>query len=172
MLVHHLFKHMTATLLSFVFFTALVGFLTWRITRGKNQSSADGYFLAGRSLTGGYIAGSLLLTNLSTEQLVGLNGAAFNDGIAVMAWEVIAGLSLVFLALFFLPKYLRSGITTVPEFLEKRFDATTRSITTLIFIIAYAGILLPAQLTLHHKKLEQGMARSQRHLIDFPHVPG
>ena len=98
---------MTATLLSFVFFTALVGFLTWRITRGKNQSSADGYFLAGRSLTGGYIAGSLLLTNLSTEQLVGLNGAAFNDGIAVMAWEVIAGLSLVFLALFFLPKYLR-----------------------------------------------------------------
>ena len=143
MLEHHLFKRMTATLLSFVFFTALVGFLTWRITRGKNQSSADGYFLAGRSLTGGYIAGSLLLTNLSTEQLVGLNGAAFNDGIAVMAWEVIAGLSLVFLALFFLPKYLRSGITTVPEFLEKRFDATTRSITTLIFIIAYAGILLP-----------------------------
>ena len=143
MLVYHLFKHMTATLLSFVFFTSLVGFLTWRITRGKNQSSADGYFLAGRSLTGGYIAGSLLLTNLSTEQLVGLNGAAFNDGIAVMAWEVIAGLSLVFLALFFLPKYLRSGITTAPEFLEKRFDATTRSITTLIFIIAYAGILLP-----------------------------
>jgi len=135
---------MTAlTLLSFFFFTALVGFLTWRITRGKNQASAEGYFLAGRTLTGGYIAGSLLLTNLSTEQLVGLNGAAFTDGIAVMAWEVIAGLSLVLLALFFLPKYLRSGITTVPEFLEKRFDATTRVITTLIFITAYAGILLP-----------------------------
>ncbi len=135
---------MTAlTLLSFFFFTALVGFLTWRISRGKYQASAEGYFLAGRTLTGGYIAGSLLLTNLSTEQLVGLNGAAFTDGIAVMAWEVIAGLSLVLLALFFLPKYLRSGITTVPEFLEKRFDATTRVITTLIFITAYAGILLP-----------------------------
>ncbi len=131
------------TILSFVFFTGLVGFLTWRITHGKNEATSDSYFLAGRSLTGGFIAGSLLLTNLSTEQLVGLNGAAFTDGIAVMAWEVIAGLSLVFMALFFLPKYLRSGITTVPQFLEERYDGTTRSITSFIFILAYAGILLP-----------------------------
>ncbi|MDB4663882.1 solute:sodium symporter family transporter, partial [Verrucomicrobia bacterium] len=78
------------TILSFVFCTGLVGFLTWWKTRGKNEATSDSYFLAGRSLTGGFIAGSLLLTNLSTEQLVGLNGAAFNDGIAVMAWEVIA----------------------------------------------------------------------------------
>ncbi|MDG1892547.1 MAG: solute:sodium symporter family transporter [Verrucomicrobiota bacterium] len=131
------------TILSFVSFTGLVGFLTWRITRGKNQATSESYFLAGRSLTGGFIAGSLLLTNLSTEQLVGLNGAAFKDGIAVMAWEVIAGLSLVFMALFFLPKYLRSGIATVPQFLEERYNATTRSITSIIFILAYAGILLP-----------------------------
>jgi SSS family solute:Na+ symporter len=131
------------TILSFVFFTGLVGLLTWRITHGKTDATSDGYFLAGRSLTGGYIAGSLLLTNLSTEQLVGLNGAAFTDGIAVMAWEVVAGLSLVFMALFFLPKYLRSGIATVPQFLEERFDATTRSITSFIFIIAYTCILLP-----------------------------
>ena len=83
------------TILSFIFFTGLVGFLTWRITRGKGDHSSNGYFLAGRSLTGSFIAGSLLLTNLSTEQLVGLNGAAFTDGICVMAWEVIAGMSLV-----------------------------------------------------------------------------
>ena len=60
------------TILSFIFFTGLVGFLTWRITRGKGDHTANGYFLAGRSLTGSFIAGSLLLTNLSTEQLVGL----------------------------------------------------------------------------------------------------
>ena len=131
------------TIFSFVFCTGLVGFLTWWKTRGKNEATSDSYFLAGRSLTGGFIAGSLLLTNLSTEQLVGLNGAAFNDGIAVMAWEVIAGLSLVFMALFFLPRYLRSGIATVPQFLEERYDGITRSITSLIFILAYAGILLP-----------------------------
>lgn len=128
---------------TFLFFTALVGVLTWFLTRRDDHGTSTGYFLAGRTLTGGFIAGSLLLTNLSTEQLVGLNGAAFTDGIAVMAWEVIAGASLVVMALYFLPKYLRSGIATIPQFLEERFDGVTRSITSFIFIIAYAGILLP-----------------------------
>ncbi len=131
------------TLLTFLFFTSLVGLLTWWLTRKDDHGTATGYFLAGRTLTGGYIAGSLLLTNLSTEQLVGLNGAAFQDGIAVMAWEVIAGASLVVMALWFLPKYLRSGIATIPQFLETRFNGVTRSITSGIFILAYAGILLP-----------------------------
>ncbi len=131
------------TILTFLFFTALVGGITWFLTRKDDHGTSTGYFLAGRTLTGGFIAGSLLLTNLSTEQLVGLNGAAFKDGICVMAWEVIAGASLVIMALYFLPKYLRSGIATIPEFLEKRFDATTRSITTFIFIAAYTLILLP-----------------------------
>jgi SSS family solute:Na+ symporter len=131
------------TIGSFLFFTALVGFITWLITRGDRHDSSDGYFLGGRSLTGGYIAGSLLLTNLSTEQLVGLNGDAFRDGLCVMAWEVVAGASLVVMALYFLPRYLKSGIATVPQFLEERFDATTRTITSFIFIIAYAAILLP-----------------------------
>ena len=131
------------TILTFLFFTALVGVITWVLTRNDDDTSSTGYFLAGRTLTGGYIAGSLLLTNLSTEQLVGLNGAALKDGIAVMAWEVLAAVSLVVMALFFLPKYLRSGIATIPQFLEERFDGTTRSITSLIFIVAYAAILLP-----------------------------
>ena len=132
------------TLISFVFFTGLVAFVTWRLTRGHHVSDSSlGYFLAGRGLTGGFIAGSLLLTNLSTEQLVGLNGVAFNDGLCVMAWEVVAALSLVLMALWFLPRYLKSGIATIPQLLEERFDAGTRWITTVIFILAYAGILLP-----------------------------
>ncbi len=131
------------TILSFVFFTGLVGLLTWVLTRHKETESADGYFLAGRSLGAGVIAGSLLLTNLSTEQLVGLNGAAFADGLCVMAWEVVAGLSLVLMAIFFLPRYLQRGITTIPQFLAGRFDATTQLITNFIFILAYMMILLP-----------------------------
>ena len=131
------------TLGTFVFFTALVGLLTWLLTRHDRHDTSDGYFLGGRTLTSGYIAGSLLLTNLSTEQLIGLNGAAFKDGLSVMAWEVIAGMSLVVMALIFLPRYLKSGIATIPQFLELRFSATTRAITSLIFIIAYGGILLP-----------------------------
>ncbi|MBL8819538.1 MAG: solute:sodium symporter family transporter [Planctomyces sp.] len=131
------------TLGSFVFFTAMVGLLTWLLTRNDRHDTSVGYFLAGRTLTGGYIAGSLLLTNLSTEQLVGLNGSAFSDGISVMAWEVIAGVSLVIMGLIFLPIYLRCGITTIPEFLEMRYDSATRSITSFIFIIAYAVLTLP-----------------------------
>lgn len=131
------------TISSFVFFTALVGVITVILTRGDQHGTSTGYFLAGRTLTGGYIAGSLMLTNLSTEQLVGLNGDAYTDGISVMAWEVIAAMSLVIMALFFLPRYLQQGIATIPQFLENRFGETTRSITSFIFIIAYAGILLP-----------------------------
>jgi len=128
---------------SFVFFTALVGLATYLITRGKETETSEGYFLAGRSLTAAFIAGSLLLTNLSTEQLVGLNGAAFADGICVMAWEVVAGISLVFLALLFLPRYLAKGITTIPQFLAGRFNDTTRVLTNLIFVGAYTFLLLP-----------------------------
>ncbi len=131
------------TLISFLFFTALVGAATWWITRKDDHDSSSGYFLAGRSLTFPLIAGSLLLTNLSTEQMVGLNGAAFSDGLCVMVWEVWAVFTLVAMALFFLPRFLKSGVTTVPEYLEIRFDSTTQIITNLIFLVAYMAILLP-----------------------------
>jgi SSS family solute:Na+ symporter len=78
---------------SFLFFTALVAGLTYFITRKDERSSNDGYFLGGRSLTFPLIAGSLLLTNLSTEQMVGLNGDAFTFGLSVMVWEVVAVLA-------------------------------------------------------------------------------
>ncbi|MFT4540659.1 MAG: SSS family solute:Na+ symporter [Planctomycetota bacterium] len=143
----------STTVISFLFFTGLVAVLTWRLTRGRLEDSEEGYFLAGRSLTGVVIAGSLLLTNLSTEQLVGLNGGAFKDGLAVMAWEVIAGASLVVLALFFLPRYLKSGIATVPQFLEERYGPGIRALTTFIFIVAYMLILLPFVLFLGAKGL-------------------
>ena len=131
------------TIGSFVFFTSLVGLATFLLTRGDDHESSEGYFLAGRRLTGGLIAGSLLLTNLSTEQLVGINGQAYTDGLSIMAWEVIAAVALVAMALFFLPRYLKSGIATLPQYLEERYNTRTRTITTLIFIGAYATILLP-----------------------------
>lgn len=132
------------TLISFVFFTALVAFITWRMTRHDDHQHSTGFFLAGRSLTFPVIAGSLLMTNLSTEQMVGLNGAAFTDGLSVMAWEVVAVVALVAAALFFLPRFLKSGITTIPELLALRFDRTTQLIANVIFMVAYAVILLPS----------------------------
>lgn len=128
---------------TFLAFTGAVALLTWWWTRRHDHSTSSGYFLAGRSLGAVFIAGSLMLTNLSTEQLVGLNGSAFTNGFVAMAWEVIAAVALVLMALFFLPRFLYSGIATVPEYLEHRFGRTTRAITTIVFILAYAGILLP-----------------------------
>ncbi|MEA2077193.1 MAG: solute:sodium symporter family transporter [Candidatus Marinimicrobia bacterium] len=130
-------------LISFLFFTLLVAFLTWFLTRKQDMSSKNGYFLAGRNLSFPLIAGSLLLTNLSTEQMVGLNGAAFKDGFAVMVWEVGAVVALLAMALFFLPRFLKSGVTTVPEYLKIRFGARTEFITNIIMLSAYALILLP-----------------------------
>ncbi len=134
---------MVLTIASFLFFTALVGVLTWLITRKDDHHSTSGYFLAGRTLTFPLIAGSLLLTNLSTEQMVGLNGDAFTDGLCVMVWEVVCVVALVFMAWFFLPRFLKSGVATVPEYLQIRFDHQTQIITNFIFLLAYVGILLP-----------------------------
>ncbi|MEM6979000.1 MAG: solute:sodium symporter family transporter [Planctomycetota bacterium] len=131
------------TIGSFLFFTAAVAVATWWLTRNADLDTDEGFFLAGRSLTGVFIAGSLLLTNLSTEQLVGLNADSFNDGLSVMCWEVVAGISLVLLALVFLPRYLKSGIATIPQFLETRYGRSVRALTAAIFIVAYMLILLP-----------------------------
>ncbi len=131
------------TLISFLAFTLFAAFLTIMITRRDEKGSSDGFFLGGRSLTFPVIAGSLLLTNLSTEQMVGLNGAAFKDGLCVMAWEVVAVIALVLMALFFLPRFLKTGITTVPQFLENRFDKSTQTLTNMIFLLAYAFLLIP-----------------------------
>lgn len=134
---------MLFTITTFIGFTALVALISWWKTRNDNLHTQDGYFLAGRGLGGIVIAGSLLLTNLSAEQLVGTNGQAFAVGMSPMAWEVTSSLALAILAFVFLPKYLKSGITTVPQFLEERYDSTTRRVVSILFLIAYIVTMLP-----------------------------
>lgn len=130
-------------IVSFLGFTVLVAVIAYLSTRKTNENTSDGYFLGGRSLTAGVIAGSLLLTNLSTEQIVGLNGSAYSDGILVMAWETLAAIAMVICAIFLLPKYLKGGISTIPTYLERRFDTTTKAMTSGLFLSGYAIVLLP-----------------------------
>ncbi|MCG7599677.1 solute:sodium symporter family transporter [Halomonas sp. McH1-25] len=131
------------TLVSFLFFTALVAVIAYLKTRREDLSQVTGYFLAGRSLTWTVIAGSLFLTNISAEQLTGLNANAFSNGANVMAWETMAALALIALAFLFLPRYLRSGISTIPQFLENRFGKRMRVVASLIFIYAIVIGFLP-----------------------------
>ena len=131
-------------ILSFVGFTGLVALIAYLATRKTDESSADGFYLGGRSLTAVTIAGSLLLTNLSTEQIVGLNGQAFEEGVLVMAWETLAAIAMVITAIFLLPKYLKNGLTTIPQFVEDRFDKTTKTFITILFLSGYVIVLLPS----------------------------
>ncbi|MCC3861212.1 solute:sodium symporter family transporter [Pseudemcibacter aquimaris] len=131
---------------SFIGFTGLVALISYLKTRDDHMNSSDDYFLAGRSLTAWVIAGSLILTNLSTEHMIGLNADAFAHTIAVMAWETTAALAMVLTALYFLPRYLQRGLTTIPEFLSLRFDQSTRVIATLLFLFSYVVAILPVVL--------------------------
>ncbi|PJC86698.1 solute:sodium symporter family transporter [Vibrio sp. HA2012] len=131
------------TLVSFLFFTCLVALISYLKTRKENLNQVEGYFLAGRSLPWYIIAGSLFLTNISAEQLTGLNANAFMNGANVMAWEATSALTLIVLAFVFLPRYLRSGISTVPQFLENRFGRRMRLVSSFIFIYAIVIGFLP-----------------------------
>ena len=131
------------TVLTFTFFTVFVAIYTWYKLKKENLSSKDGYFLGGRSLTGIVIAGSMLLTNISTEHLIGMNGSSYKNGFIIIAWEVTSSLALIFAALYFVPKYLKMGLITIPQFLESRFDNATRTIVALFLIISFVVTLLP-----------------------------
>ena len=131
------------TVITFIAFTSFVAFYVWFRLRKEKLNTADGYFLGGRSLTGVVIAGSMLLTNISTEHLIGMNGSSYKNGFIVIGWEVTSALALVVAAMFFIPKYLRLGLTTIPEYLEKRFDGLTRSLVALFLVISFVVTLLP-----------------------------
>lgn len=132
-------------LVSCAAFMGLVGLYSWHKTRGQ-VSTKDGYFLAGRGLSGVFICGSLLLTNLSAEQLVGLNGSAYGHNLSSMAWEVTAAFAIMIMALVFLPRYLAGAFSTLPEFLRDRFDDDVRRMTVVLFLVGYALITIPSVL--------------------------
>ncbi len=134
---------MVFTCVTFVFFTILVAVISYVKTKGDDQTTADGYFLAGRGLPGVVIAGSLLLTNLSAEQLVGTNGQTWAVGMSPMAFEVMAATALIVLALFAAPRYLKSGITTIPQLIGERFDRVTKLWFSIAYIILYLVVQIP-----------------------------
>lgn len=105
--------------------------------RGKTTESADGFFLAGRN-TGWFIVGaSLFASNIGAEHLVGLAGTGAASGVAVAQFEIIAGLVLLLLGWFFVPFYLRSGVFTMPEFLERRYSSGPRTYLAIVSIVSY-----------------------------------
>ena len=124
----------------FGFFGIVVGVSLYA---GRKEQSSEDYFLAGRNL-GWYLIGfSLIASNISTEHFVGMAGSAFGRiGLAIASFEWTAAITLVFVAWVLLPRFLRAGIYTMPEFLEYRYDSVTRTIMSVLVMIAYIFTLL------------------------------
>lgn len=134
-------------LLVFAAIVVIVGLLTlWR-TRAPHQHSSDSsrdHFLAGGSLTWVYVAGSITITNLGTEQLVGMNG---NQMLLLSLWELSAVVGLLILAFVFVPIYYRHNCTTTTELLERRYgDDRIRTMISTLFMFGYLFISMPSAL--------------------------
>jgi len=117
-----------------LFCLALVGIIIW-VVRQKSETSTD-YFLAGRDATWLAIGASIFASNIGSEHLVGLAGAGASSGMAMAHWEMHGWLILI-LGWFFVPFYARSGVFTMPEFLEKRYNKGSRSVLSIISLVSY-----------------------------------
>ncbi|MGY0603830.1 MAG: sodium:solute symporter family transporter, partial [Paraglaciecola chathamensis] len=129
----------------FALVTGIIGLLTYLKCRGhghNQQSQNKEYFLAGGGLTWMFVAGSITLTNLSTDQLVGMNG----NQMALLAWwEFAAVIGLIILAKVFIPIYYKYNCTTTTELLEKRYkNKHIRAVIGMLFFLGNALIYMPA----------------------------
>ncbi|RYD62393.1 MAG: transporter [Verrucomicrobiaceae bacterium] len=131
-----------------LFLVVVVGVIAFGIWQGRKESSdaaesggAAGYFLAGRGLTWWLVGFSLIAANISTEQFVGMSGQAADWlGMAVSSWEWLSAIALVMVAFVFLPKLLRCGIYTIPEFLQYRYGTFSRIVMAVATLVILVGV--------------------------------
>lgn len=148
--------------------TVFIGFVVAVISIGlyksRHEKTGEDYFLAGRGLKWWLIGFSLIAANISSEQLVGMSGnAASHVGLAIASYEWMAAITLVVVAFWFLPYFLRAGIYTMPEFLEYRYNATARTImavaTLFIYMLLLGSITYSGALTIHTMAARMDPAR-------------
>src|SRR5580698_10282595 len=107
----------------------------WIYRRKKNaEATSTDYFLAAGSLTWWAIGASLIASNISAEQMVAMNGSGFKMGLAISAYEWMAAATLVLVAIFFIPVYLKNKIFTMPQFLNQRYNGTVAMIMAVFWL--------------------------------------
>jgi SSS family solute:Na+ symporter len=139
-----------------IFLAFVVCVVSLGLWKSRKEETSEDYFLAGRGLKWWLIGFSLIAANISAEQFVGMSGQAAmkSIGLAVASYEWIAAITLVVVAFFFLPKFLKSGIFTIPEYLEYRYNHTSRLVMSLLMVIIYAGVTIPTVIYLGAKALD------------------
>src|SRR5471030_363576 len=133
----------------FIYFI-IVSFYGWWVFKRKNKNDATskGYFLAEGSLTWWAIGASLIASNISAEQMVGMSGSGFSMGLAISAYEWMAAATLVIVAVFFIPVYLKNKIFTMPQFLNQRYNSTVAMIMAVFWLLLYIVVNLTSILFL------------------------
>lgn len=131
----------------FLLCTVLVGIISALKAKKEENSSSDGYFLAGRNLSWIVIATSMLLACLSTEQLSGQSGQSFMGNMTgAVAWENGCIIAICVMALVFAPRYIKLGVSTMPEYLGKIYDKQTRMLVSALLIVGYFATMMPTVL--------------------------
>ncbi|SMG28912.1 sodium:solute symporter family transporter [Sphingobacterium psychroaquaticum] len=132
-----------------IYFVVVAGYGFWIYNRQKSTTaSSKDYFLAEGSLTWWAIGASLIASNISAEQFIGMSGNGFTVGIAVAAYEWIAAIALIIVAVWFIPVYLKNKIFTMPQFLKQRYNETTSLIMAVFWLFLYIFVNLTSILYL------------------------
>jgi len=134
---------MSLNWIDLVTFIAFIGFVVAvSMAASRRQQTGKDYFLAGRGLPWWLIGFSLIASNISTEHFVGMAGRGYDLGLAIASYEWMAAITLVVVALFFLPRFLRAGIYTIPEYLEYRYGVASRTLMSVYMMLAYVFVAL------------------------------
>ena len=120
---------------------SIYGYWIYRRKKQAEQSSAD-FFLAEGSLTWWAIGASLIASNISAEQMTGMTGSGFQLGLAISSYEWMAALTLIIVAVFFMPVYLKNRIFTMPQFLHQRYNAKVAMIMAVFWLLLYIVVNL------------------------------
>ncbi len=126
------------------------------VSRGKKgeKKSAEDYFLAGKSLPFWAIGASLIAANISAEQFIGMAGSGFAIGLAIASYEWMAALTLIIVAKYFLPVFIKQGLFTIPQFVERRFNTTLKTILAVFWVCLFIFVNLTSVLFLGAKALD------------------
>lgn len=130
-----------------------VGLWVSRTKKGTEKTTED-YFLAGKSLPWWAIGASLIAANISAEQIIGMSGSGFAIGLAIASYEWMAAITLIIVAKYFLPVFIKQGIYTIPEFVEKRFNTNLKTILAIFWIALFIFVNLTSVLFLGAKALD------------------
>ncbi len=136
-------------LVFFIYFIIIVGYGLWVYRKKKKaQDSSNDYFLAEGSLTWWAIGASLIASNISAEQFIGMSGSGFKMGLAIATYEWMAAATLIIVAVFFMPVYLKNKIFTMPQYLEKRYNSNVAIIMAVFWLLLYVLVNLTSILYL------------------------